>query len=298
MIKKLGLFIFAFFLLDWGIAGFLEKGLFQYYGLGNENKIALVGHSHLMLGVNKLELESRLKQPVSKYTREGVNVADRELMIEQLLEENPKLEWVIYGVDAWMFTGEGLSSNSYKLFYPFMDQDKIAGYVKESTSFPDYAQHKWIKTSRYNEGLINSAMRGHLSNWSNFKLGKVDVNQLEENVNNGIFRKINSDEENRKIFLRTIKNLESKGIKVVLVYVPTISIYNQVEPEKFQKELDFFQSLADQNPSLFYLEYLNQWESQYEFFFDPIHLNPDGQKAFTDSLANDLKNIFSEISGI
>ncbi|MFC5191154.1 hypothetical protein ACFPIK_05200 [Algoriphagus aquatilis] len=267
----------------------MEKGLFRYFGLSNENKLALVGHSHLMLGVDKLELESQLKQPISKYTREGVNVADRELMVEQLLEENPKLKWVIYGVDAWMFTGEGLSANSYKLFYPFMDQEKIARYVKESTSSQDYVQHKWIKTSRYNEGLINSAMRGHLSNWSNYKLGKVDVKLLEQNVGKGIFRKINSAEENRQIFLRTLKTLKTKGIKVVLVYVPTIASYNQAEPEKFEKELDFFRALDQNNSDVFYLEYLKDWESKHEFFFDPIHLNPEGQKAFTNALSKDLK---------
>lgn len=298
MVRNLGLFILAFLLLDWGIAEFLKQGLFRYYGLGNENKIALVGHSHLMLGVNKEDLERKMKQPVSKYTREGVNVADRELMIDQLLEENPNLKWVIYGVDAWMFTGEGLSANSYKLFYPFMDQDKISDYIRESTSFSDYAQHQWIKTSRYNEGLINSSLRGHLSNWSNYKLGTVDVARLQENVSKGAFRKINSAQENRMTFLRTLKTLELKGIKVVLVYVPTISVYNRVEPEKFQSELDFFRSLAQDNPSLFYFEYLKSWEYKHEYFFDPIHLNPEGQEAFTDSLAKDLNRLIYGISGI
>ena len=114
-----------------------------------------------------------------------------------------------------------------------MDNEGIERYVKESSSWQDYAQHNWIKTSLYNEGLINSSMRGYLSNWSNYKLGKVNVAQLQKNVSRGNSRKINSTKENREIFQRTLKALDSKRIKVVLTYVPTISLYNQVEPEKF-----------------------------------------------------------------
>ena len=119
------LFISSFILIDRIVNEFLEEGLNQYYGIGESNEIALVGHSHLMLGVDKIELGQALKLGVSKYTREGVNVSDRLIMINQLLDNNPNLKTVIYGVDAWTFTGEGLSENSYKLFYPFMDSDNI-----------------------------------------------------------------------------------------------------------------------------------------------------------------------------
>jgi preprotein translocase subunit SecE len=298
MLKKVVLFVFAFFILDWGIGLLLEKGLFLYYGLGNYNKVALIGHSHLMLGVNKTRLEQELNQPISKYTREGVNVADRDLMIDQLLEKNPNLEYVIYGVDAWMFTGEGLSANSYKLFYPFMDQEEVAQFVKESTTLLDYTQHKWIKTSRYNEGLINSSFRGHLSNWSNYKLGKVDVSQLTDKISAGNFRRINSSRVNREIFQHSLEKLTSRGIQVILVYVPTISYYNHAEADKFKAELNYFQEIAQESNKIYYLEYLKGWEDAYQLFFDPIHLNPEGQEKFTSALVKDLKPILDEVSGL
>ncbi|TFV97417.1 SGNH/GDSL hydrolase family protein [Algoriphagus kandeliae] len=291
---KIASFVLAFFLLDFSIGKFLEQGLFRYYGLRTDSKIAFVGHSHLMLGLDKKAIEDELKIPVSKYTREGVNVAERDLMIDQLSEENPELEIVVYGVDAWMFTGEGLSANSYKLFYPFLDQEAPAAYVKKEAEFLDYWQHKLIKTSRYNEGLISSSFRGYLNNWDNLKFGVVDTLQLKLNVESGNFRQINSSEENRRIFEETLQKLKEMGKRVILVYVPTISYYNHAEPEKFRKELNYFRSLADKDSNIDYLEYLEGWEDQFNYFFDPIHLNPVGQKAFTSSFATDLKKILQD----
>ena len=90
-ILSIVLFIFSLFLLDRLLNEFLEKGLNQYYGIGESNEIALIGHSHLMLGLNKLQIEDALKKGVSKYTREGVNVSDRLVMIKQLLKKNTNL---------------------------------------------------------------------------------------------------------------------------------------------------------------------------------------------------------------
>lgn len=287
--RSLFLFVLGFFALDFVLGKVLETGLYRYYGLGTNAEIAFVGHSHLMLGLDKDGIEKSLGVSVAKYTREGVNVAERDLMIDQLLTENPNLQTLVYGVDAWMFTGEGLSANSYKLFYPFLDQEAPSAYVQEEADFMDFWQHKLIKTSRYNEGLISSSLRGYLGNWNNLKFGTVDTLQLKNNIVQGAFRKINSTNQNREIFEMSIAKLLEKDIRVILVYVPTISYYNYAEPEKFKQELDYFRALAKGNKGIFYLEYLVNWESSYNYFFDPIHLNPEGQKAFTEVLSNDLK---------
>jgi hypothetical protein len=292
LIKKsilLGLFLLLFFLADTLLHTFLESGLHKYYGLKEPSQIALVGHSHLMLGVNKSALETHLGQKVSKYTSEGVNVSDRKLMIEYLLKMNPNTKVLIYSVDAWMFTGEGLSNNSYKLFLPFMDDAVVQNEIKSIAPPEEFWQKRFIKTSRYTETSINSALRGQLGNWSNYKIGSVDTVQLKKNVAQGSYRRINSEPENRKIFEETISFLVKKNIKVVLVYVPTISYYNHAEPAKFQKELVYFKRIAASHKNIEYLEYLENWESQFSFFFDPIHLNPEGQAAFTTSFSQDLK---------
>ena len=104
--------------------------------------------------------------------------------------------------------------------------------------------------------------------------------------------------EKFKLLIQSIKNEVIRGIQVVLVYVPTISYYNQAEPGKFEQELNFFKKLNRDSPDVFYLEYLKGWDTRHAFFFDPIHLNPEGQQALTDSVLKDLNPLIHGISGI
>lgn len=285
------IFIVLFFSADFAVHRILQSGLHKYFGLGETTEIALIGHSHLMLRINKTRLEESLGQQVTKYTSEGVNVSDRKLMIDYLLTHNTQTKVVVYGVDAWMFTGEGLSDNSYKLFLPFMDNPKIKEQIREKAPIEEFWQKRIVRSSRYSEPLINSALRGHLGNWSNYKFGTVDTLHLINNVAEGNFRKINSTAQNRTLFEATLKDLQTKNIQVVLVYVPTISYYNQAEPEKFKEEISYYKNLPLQYNNVQYFEYLEGWESNYSFFFDPIHLNPEGQSAFTTAFSSDLKSL-------
>lgn len=287
-------FIVVFLLLDWGISSFLLKGIEKFYGLNEQTELALIGHSHLMLGIDKEEVEENLKITVSKYTREGVNVADREIMIKQLVADNPSLKTVVYGVDAWMFTGDGLSENSFKLFYPFMDNPVVEEYVQSTASLTDYLQHKFIKSARFNSLLLNASIRGYLENWSNLKYGFVDIEMVKTEISEGKFRKIESLEENKKIFERTLDFLNEHNIRVILVYVPTIDVYNEAEPGKFQAEIDYFQQLSFNKKNIDYLDYLDGFSEQHSFFFDKIHLNPEGQENLTKQFIVDYKNLYSK----
>ena len=288
---RLIIFTLLFVAADYGVSSFLLNGLHKYFGLNQDAKVALIGHSHLMLGIDKNKFEKEIGQPITKYTSEGVNVADRQLMINYLLKSNPETQVVIYGVDAWMFTGEGLSENSYKLFLPFMDDSKVGKEINLKAPIEEYWQKKLIRTSRYNEALINSAIRGQLGNWSNYKFGTVDTSLLRKNVEKANFRRIKSDETNRKIFEKSLELLEDKNIKVLLVYVPTIDFYNNAEPTKFKFERNYFKQIAMNYKNCTYLEYIENWENKYTYFFDPIHLNPKGQAAFTKAFSQDILKI-------
>ncbi len=290
--KKILFFFILLLLLDTLVAAFLLGGLNRYYGLKQHTDIALVGHSHLMLGIDKAALEEGTHQKVSKYTREGVNVADRNIMIDQLLQDNPTLKVVVYGVDAWMFTGEGLSNNSYKLFYPFMSQPDENTYINEKASFFDYWQHKLIKTSRFNELLLNATFRGYLHNWANFKFGTIDTTKFKSEIIEGKYRKINSNNANRLIFEKSLKNLLIKNIKVILLYVPTIDLYNRTEPKKFKTEINYFRNIPTAIPGVSYIELIEPLSHDYSIFFDPVHLNPKGQKIVTEQLAKELNRIY------
>ena len=287
LFKIVALFVACFFLLDFAIDKLLVSGLNKYYGLGNDSSIAIVGHSHVMLGLDKEEIEKGLNQKVSKYTREGVNIANRHLMIKQLVKQNPNIETVIYGVDAWMFTGMGLSENSYTTFFPFMGDKNVRKFIKESANFSEYWTKAIIKSTRYNEGLVSSSVRGHLSNWNNLKNGNIDVGRLRKNVKNGNFRKIDNNPENIKTFKKSIDYLLSNDIKVILVYVPTIDLYNNAEPKKFDETLNIIESFIGDD--VYFFNYLEPWESHYDLFFDKIHLNKKGQHIISKELVKDLK---------
>lgn len=290
--------LLAFMVLDALTGTLLTKGLNRYYGLNSNAEIALVGHSHLMLGVDKTVLENELDIPVAKYTREGVNIADRQIMIRQLLRENSKIKTVIYGVDAWSFSGEGLSANSHTLFYPFLKNTEVNNYVKRQADPADYWLHKIIKTARFSEGLISSSFRGYLNNWSNLKFGKVDVDRLKKEIAAGQFRKIHNSPENISILKASINELQTHGIKVILLYVPTIDLYNRAEPEKFKESMEIIKDLPNEFDNVQFVNYLEPLSHDYSLFFDPIHMNPKGQKQVTQQLINDLRelNEFSSLS--
>jgi hypothetical protein len=273
--------------LDALIANGLEKGLYKYYGIGESAEIALVGHSHLMLGIDKVQLEKALKTSVAKYTREGVNVTDRHQMIKQLLRQNPDLKTVIYGVDAWTFTGEGLSENSHKLLYPFMDDPEIDTYIKSLDPLKDYLSKKYIKTSRYNEQLVAGAMRGYLEKWDNLKFGSVDPVKLEGEIDRGNYRRIHNSKENIELFKASMKLLTSRSINVILLYVPTIDKLERIQQQKFDETIAIFESLESANVK--FLNFQEPWSHDYSIFYDPIHLNPNGQKLITAQLINELK---------
>jgi hypothetical protein len=274
--------------LDRLVAGILEYGLYRYYGLGSKAEIAVVGHSHLMLGVDKDLLEKELQvDEIAKYTREGVNVTDRYYMIQQLLENNKNLSTVIYGVDAWTFTGEGLSQNSHKLFYPFLDDPGISDYVKANDDFIDFLTKKTIKTTRYNEQLISGAFRGLLGKWDNLKFGKVDVSKLKQELEQGIYRRINNAEENITYFENTLEILKENKINVILVYIPTIKELEYNQQEAFDETIELFKSYKSDNVQFINLQ--DPWSKDYELFYDPIHLNPSGQKIITKELSKRIK---------
>ena len=277
-------FFISFLILDFVVSIFLRNGLEKYYGLDSEAKIALIGHSHLMLGIDKVKMENELGINIAKYTSEGVNVSNRQLMIGHLLNKNNKIETIIYGVDAWTFTGQGLSENSHVLFYPFLNDSNINYFVKNSVSGIDYWSRKIIKSSRYNEGLIASSMRGYFSNWENLKFGKVDIERLTKSISLGEYRKIENNKENIDILIETIEELQKKEINIILLYIPTIDIINQVEHQKFQENLAIFRSIDKNNNNVEFVNFLEPFSHQYELFFDPIHLNQKGQSKVTNEL--------------
>lgn len=293
MTKKLTFLIIAvvlFFLCDFLIALWLKNGLDNYYGLNQNSEVLLVGHSHLMLSTDKAQMEKDLNMKVSKFCREGVDVSTRRKMIDYYLSlpDKDSLKYVVYGVDLFSFQPRGLAQNTHTQFYPFMDNDIIDYYIKSNDKRVAYWSHKLIRSTRYDDALINSAIRGYRNDWSNYKFGTIDI----ERVRNGLThdnRTVAFDSILQNDFEQTLNILENKGIKTILVNTPTLYELNHANYAGYNKINQYFDSIASTSE---YVEYWNlntQYSQRYDLFFDMIHMNSDGQKVVSLEITNRIK---------
>jgi hypothetical membrane protein len=290
---KILLFIVSFVAVDRCLGIVINEGLNRYFGLNQYSDVLFIGHSHLMLAVDKSGFEKQTSSKVSKYCREGVNVADRYEMVKQYLASpySDSLKVVFYGVDQFMFTGAGLSQNSYKLFYPFIDDRTMNNYIRESTDAYDYWLHKLICSTRYSDALLNSSIRGWLKNWNNYKIGQMDVEALKQQIMEGKQRHIHFEQELIDIFEKTLDLITERGIRVILVNTPIAKPLNEYEPYEYGKIIDYFHSLAE-NPLIYYWDFNPEYSDNYELLFDPIHLNVKGQIVISEKLVENF-NSFS-----
>lgn len=204
------------------------------------------------------------------------------------------LRYVIYGVDQFMFTGEGLSENSYKLFYPFIDEPVMNDYIKSSTDFSDYLLHKTICCTRYSDALLNSSIRGWMHDWNNYKSGYLDVKNLELQIANNQQRHIKFEQDLIDDFEQTLSLLESNGITTILVNTPIAKPLNEYEPEKYSRFINYMKQL-DSSSMIIYWDLNPGYSEQYNLFFDPIHLNMDGQKVVNRELVNRFNTLKSTL---
>lgn len=284
--------IATFLGIDYLCDRILLHGVNEFYGLESHSDILLIGHSHLMLATDKKRIEDELHLKVSKYTREGVNVQDRYIMVKQFLNSNysDSLKICLYGVDLCTFTGEGLSQNSYKLFYPFMDDSYVDRYIESQTDCCDYLLHKIVRTSRYNEdGIKNASLRGWLHDWSNKKNGIIDIKLYHKKLENDDERHIMMNPELIETFKATINMLTDRGIRVILINTPTLDLLNNYEPDKFKNVVEWFEKFTLENDLVEYWDFNPQYSSRHEIFYDRLHLNAHGQEIITTEIINRLK---------
>lgn len=291
LLLALVLFLAVDFVLDRA----MMHGVNNYYGLNQHSKVLLIGHSHLMLSTDKKRMEDELGVKVSKYCREGVNVNDRETMINHFLNNGyaDSLVTVLYGVDLYTFTGEGLSKNSYQLFYPFIDNPDVDKYIKKQAKPIDYWLHKFVRSTRYNnDGLKNSVLRGWTDNWDNFKTNIIDDKSYRDQTAKSGIQSIEMNDTLINVFKRTVKTLTDRGINVVLVNTPTIDILNRSQGKKYNRIVDWFRNFAASDSLIDYWDFNPAFSSNHTIFSDPIHLNVRGQQLITTEIIDLLNNTY------
>jgi hypothetical protein len=208
-------------------------------------------------------------------------------MVEHFLNSGcgDSLKIVLYGVDLATFTGSGLSKNSYRLFYPFMDNPLVDDYVHQHSSFLDYWLHRLVKCSRFNDDTLkNSAERGWTNNWDNRKENVIDIESYKRQLVNGDERRIQMNEKLMAQFKETIRFLTARGIKVYLVNTPTLSLLNDYEPDKYAVIMSWFRNFSESEDLVEFIDFNPKYASNFSIFSDRLHLNKKGQQIITTEL--------------
>jgi len=288
-------FLIFLVILDYGICAFLVRGLQRYFGLDQPVQVLCVGHSRTILGIDEALLSRLLGAAVAKFAVNGANTADRAAMVRYALAKRPGIRLVVYDVEEAGFADEGLRANSYRQFFPFVDDSGMAAYLQEQCKTPDeYWLRKVWRTSRYDEVTLWLSLRGWLGIRENLKLQKFDPAMAERAVARGMRRPVQVDDRNYRKFLDTLAFIRSRGVLVALVNMPTVDILNRLDRQKRESIRNLFRSLAARDPGILFLDYSSAFESRYDLFYDTIHLNAEGQQALTKELAARLRGFLQE----
>lgn len=197
-------------------------------------------------------------------------------------------------MDAFTFSEGNISKNCYTLFYPFYEDKNVNDYLKRHAKPTEYWQHKIIRLSRYSDDLINSSVRGWMHDDKNYKTNQINMDEFEKQRSKWKSN-ISFNKELMSKLNELIHMLTKRGIKVYLVNTPTLDTINHTQPENYKYIMEYYRKLANNN-MVYFIDFTKH-ESNYELFFDPLHLNVNGQTLVTDSLIQFLKINFKQFLG-
>lgn len=290
-------FVLLVFAADRATDALLWHGLARYWGLDRPAAVLCVGHSRTVLGIDDEYLEQRLGVPVAKYAVNGANIADRYAMIRHYFDLHPdSVKVVVYDVSAFTFSDRGLSSNSYKLLYPCMRDPAILQHIRANAASRDEVLWRRVfHALRYDEVTVSLAARGLKGLRANLKEGTVDLANVRETVRLGQARKMEIDPQSVELFSQTLAFIRSRGVKVVLVYIPTLDVLSDSDRTQHDHMIDMLRGYADGRGTVF-IDYNRDYESRHDLFFDPIHMNGKGREVISHRLGDDLANILGKTS--
>lgn len=285
--------ILVFFIIDFSLGLILKHGLNLNMGLNEHAKVLIVGHSHLMMGLDRKSMQTELGCKVAKNTRSGIGVEERKLMTEMFLNSkfSDSLRVVVLGVDPYLFNEKDLSQNPYTLFYPWIDDKEVSDYLFKKTSCINYWSHKCSSLSRFTDDTINQSIRGWKNDDRNFKTGvftKLDFEKKGDKWK----REIKFDKKMMRILDENIKMLTDRNIHVVLLQTPLYKQLTDIDVQKYSKMCNYYKGLDSKSRYVHFINYSKQYGDDNSLFFDPVHLNTKGQKIITKLLDDYLKTNF------
>lgn len=284
----------VFFVVDYTGHRILKYGLDKGMGLNEHSKVLIVGHSQLMMGIDKSMIEDSLGCKVTKHTRTGVGIGVRMMMTDMYVdsEYSDSLKCVVLAVDPFSFNDEGLSQNSFMLFYPWMDDHYVDEFIYRSTDNVTFWGHKIFRLSRYSDDLIKQSLRGWKNDDRNYK-NTFLTDEIYERGKDKWERPIKFDQTLMHNLEETVDHIVSKGIHVILLQSPSYYKLTENQLDKYEKILGYFQSLAKKSPLVSFIDYDKIYNRQTKLFFDPLHLNIYGQKMMTQRLVDDIATVLN-----
>ena len=290
-IKRLVFFIIIFVLVDYCISNFLLNGINKYFGLDSHPEILINGSSMILAGFDKTEIERLTSKNIALYSRPGVSLADRSVMIEHFFDIYPdNVEVVIFEVNPLIFSNRFSSENVYTLFYPYIDNPAIDTFIRNRADQKEYFSHKYIRSLRFDIQLVKSSINGYLNNYSNIKTLILDTNSLEGLRGSRNSVEIEIDEDKRKLFERTIELIQNHGAEVILINMPMYSLkFNTFKSSDYNNYISYFESYSDNNDNMLFID-LNtpSFNNESKYFSDPLHLNHNGEKALSKKITEVL----------
>ena len=263
-----------------------NSGLKQYYCLYPAD-ILVIGHSMSEMAIDRDLLEEQTGHSVAKYCMNGTSIPDRLIMIQHYIEavgQKPKA--VLYDIGPRSFSGD-IAFNSHALFYPFIDESPAVNrYVHANTTRKEYYLKKIIPLARFDDTRIGAVIRGYRHDWKNRSLKRFDPEVFKQQLAQGNYWKTEFNPERQKIFEKTLDFLETQNIHLFLLHLPNVDLLNNAEKEKNDEVLDYIEMIAAKHPNVTIIDANSPFQSHYELFADPIHLNPTGQREITMFLAN------------
>ena len=265
-----------------------NHGLKQYYCLWPAD-ILIIGHSMSEMAIDRDMLEKLTGQSVAKYCMNGTAIPDRLVMIRHYLESTghkPKV--ILYDISPRSFS-KGLSINSHALFYPFINESlTIANYVRSNATFRDYYLKMCVPLSRYDDSRLGAVIRGYRHDWKNRSVKQLNIEYLKQQITKGSFWKIQFNPDAQAVFEETLDFLEAQDIRLILLYLPNVDLLNNAESEKSTKAINYIKEVASRHSNVMFIDINSAFESHYELFADPLHLNPKGQQEVTTFLATKI----------
>jgi hypothetical protein len=211
-------------------------------------------------------------------------------MIQHYISINPDVKIILYDIGARIFDTQGLSSASYTLFLPFLDNQIMNTFLKQEADWQVYYTCKFIKTARFRDQTLNIALRGLLNKCETRKTSSLNIDDYKSYLEREKKRKIKIDPEALQCFKQTVHLLAQKHIKLVLSGLPVTEPLNKIAPEKQKEVFAIFNSIAYRTPGVYFFNY-QKFSSNYKLFFDLRHLNEKGKNILTRQIAQDLKKI-------